>query len=161
MQAKDGWISVLAAATVLALASFVAPSTAADAGCRAEYVGGTLAQFGSRVSGRIHTSDPEVLVFETRNVALEVPYERINLLEYGQQVGRRYLLALAISPLMLLSKSRKHFLTVAYKDEEGQQQALVFQIDKGGVRAVLASIEARTGLKVNYQDDEARRTGGG
>jgi len=161
MRANDRSSPALAATTTLVLALFVADATAADAGYRVEYVGGTLAQFGSRVSGRIHTSDPEVLVFETRNLGLEVPYERINLLEYGQQAGRRYLLGIVISPLLLLSKSRKHFLTIGYKDEEGRQQAMVFQVDKAGVRAVMASLEARTGLKMNYQDDEARKSGGG
>ena len=161
MRANDRSSPALAATTTLVLALFVADATAADAGYRVEYVGGTLAQFGSRVSGRIHTSDPEVLVFETRNLGLEVPYERINLLEYGQQAGRRYLLGIVISPLLLLSKSRKHFLTIGYKDEEGRQQAVVFQVDKAGVRAVMASLEARTGLKMNYQDDEARKSGGG
>jgi len=134
---------------------------AADSGARAEFIGGTLAHFAAGVQGRVHTTDAEVLVFETGKAALEVPYERVNLLEYGQQVGRRYLLALAVSPLLLLSKSRKHFLTIGYKDGEGRQQALVLQIHKDDVRAALASLEARTGLKVNYTDDEARKTGGG
>ena len=93
--------------------------------------------------------------------AIKVPYERINLLEYGQQSGRRYVLALAISPLLLLSKSRKHFLTVSYQDADGRQQAMVFQVDKGSVRGLLAALEARTGLKVDYQDGEARKSGGG
>jgi hypothetical protein len=162
MLANDRLGSVLvAAAATLALAVVAGPLTAAEAGCRAEYVGGTLAELGPGTSGRIHATDPEVLVFETKNVGLEVAYGRINLLEYGQQVGRRYLLALTISPLLLLSKSRRHFLTVSFKDQKGQQQSLVFQLDKNGVRAVLASLEARTGLKVNYLDDEARKIDGG
>ncbi|HSW50691.1 MAG TPA: hypothetical protein VLH09_10980 [Bryobacteraceae bacterium] len=153
--------SALAWATILALLAAVVPSAAAGGGCAAEYVGGTLGQLGSRVSGRIHITDPEVLLFETKKTGIEIPYDRINLLEYGQQAGRRYLLALAISPLLLFSKSRKHFMTVSFKDEAGQQQAMVFQVDKRDVRAVLAGLEARTGLKVEYQDDEARKAGGG
>jgi hypothetical protein len=70
-------------------------------------------------------------------------------------------MALAISPLLLLSKSRKHFLTIGYKDGDGNQQALVFRVHKNDVRALLASLEARTGLKLDYQDDEARKAGGG
>ena len=161
MQAIPGLRSALTWVTIFVLAATVSRSPAAGAGCRAEYVGGTLSQLGTRVSGRIHVTDPEVLLFETRKVGLEVPYDRINLLEYGQQAGRRYLLALAISPLLLLSKSRKHFLTVSFKDEAGLQQAMVFQIDKSDVRAVLAGLEARTGLKVDYLDDQARKAGGG
>ncbi|MFB3778956.1 MAG: hypothetical protein ACE141_15160 [Bryobacteraceae bacterium] len=151
----------LAWAAILSLLAAAQPLPAADGGCGAEYVGGTLGQLGSRVSGKIHITDPEVLLFETKKAGIEIPYDRINLLEYGQQAGRRYLLALAISPILLFSKSRKHFLTVSFKDVAGQQQAMVFQVDKRDVRAVLAGLEARTGLKVDYQDDEARKAGGG
>ena len=63
--------------------------------------------------------------------------------------------------MFLLSKSRKHFLTIGYMDEEGKQQALVFRVDKGGIRSALVSLEARTGLKVQYQDEEARKAGKG
>ena len=161
MQANPRLRPVLTWTTIFALAAAVLPSLAAGDGCRAEYVGGTLSQLGTRVSGRIHVTDPEAFLFETKKVALEVPYDHINLLEYGQQAGRRYLLALAISPLLLLSKTRKHFLTVSFKDEAGLQQAMVFQVDKSDVRAVLAGLEARTGLKVDYLDEQAQKAGGG
>jgi hypothetical protein len=90
-----------------------------------------------------------------------VPYENINILEYGQKVDRRYLMAIAISPLLLLSKKRKHFLTVGYSDEQGRQQALVFQVNKSHIRPVIVSLEAKTGRKVEYQDPEARKAGAG
>jgi hypothetical protein len=34
-------------------------------------------------------------------------------------------------------------------------------VDKGGVRAVLVSLEARTGRKVTFMDEEARKAGKG
>ena len=49
-------------------------------------------------------------------------------------------LQVAFSPVLLLSKSRKHFVTVGYADDEGHQQALVFRLDKGDIRMVLAAI---------------------
>jgi hypothetical protein len=57
--------------------------------------------------------------------------------------------------------ARKHFLTVGYMGEDGKQQALVFRVDKAGIRATLVSPEARTGLKVEYQDEEARKAAKG
>ena len=38
---------------------------------------------------------------------------------------------------------------------------MVLRIDKGDIRMVLASLEARTGRRVEYQDDEARKSGKG
>jgi len=70
-------------------------------------------------------------------------------------------MAVAISPIFLLSKKRKHFLTVGYRDEEGNHQAMVFRVDKNDIRATLVSLEARTGVKIQYQDEEARKAGHG
>jgi hypothetical protein len=101
------------------------------------------------------------MLVTTRKVAIGVPYKRINLLEYGQNTSRRIAMAVVISPLFLLSKARKHFLTVGYTDDEGNQQAMVFRVEKGNIRSVLASLEARTGLRVQFQDEEARKAGKG
>jgi hypothetical protein len=57
----------------------------------------------------------------------------------------RLALALVISPVFLLSKSRKHFLTISYRGEDGKQQAMVFRVDKNSIRSTLAGLEARTG----------------
>ena len=70
-------------------------------------------------------------------------------------------LALTISPWLLLSKKRKHFLTISWKDENDKDQAAVLEIGKDIIRVQLATLEARTGRKVEYQDDEARKSGKG
>ena len=128
---------------------------------RAEYVGGTASALTSGSGGSIELSDQRYLGFYTKRGQVRVAYERVNLLEYGQKVDRRLLAAVVISPMFLLSKSRKHFLTIGYMDEDGKQQALIFRVDKGSIRSALVSLEARTGLKVQYQDEEARKAGKG
>jgi hypothetical protein len=134
---------------------------AAESGGRVEYVGGTLTGVEQRTDGRLQATDDRQMVFKTKRAALTVPYRDVNLLEYGQKADRRYMAAVLISPVFLLSKKRDHFLTVGYADEQGQQQALVFRVNKGDVRTVLASLEARTGVKVQYQDNEARKAAWG
>jgi len=128
---------------------------------RAEYVGGTAAKLAIGASGAITVGDPQYFAFYSHKSNVRVAYEKINLLEYGQTVGRRLDLATIISPAFLLVKKRKHFLTVGYTDEDGKQQALVFRVDKNDIRATLASLEARTGQRVQYQDEEARKAGKG
>jgi hypothetical protein len=134
---------------------------AGDPGNRAQYVGGTVAGLPSKSEGRLNTTDEEVLLFRAKQATVRIPYSKINTLEYGQRVNRRYVEAILISPLLLLAKRRKHFLTVGYTDEQGQQQALVFQVDKSAVRSVLVSLEAKTGRKIEFQDEEARKAGKG
>ncbi len=90
-----------------------------------------------------------------------VPYERMNLLGYSEKVELRYVTAALLSPLFLIAKKREHFLTIGYTDEQGRQQAMIFRVDKAAIRLVLVSLEARTGRKVEFQDDEARKAGKG
>lgn len=132
----------------------------ASAQSRVEYVGGT-ASIESGASGSIEVNDQHYFAFYTKKAQVRVPYTRIDMLEYGQKVDRRLLMAVVISPMFLLSKKRKHFLSVGFVDDEGNHQALVFRVDKNDIRATLVSLEARTGLRVQYQDEEARKAGHG
>jgi hypothetical protein len=132
-----------------------------SAGSRVSYLGGTLAQFAQGSDGALDAVDQDYFVFWTRKQNLRVPYTRINVIEYGQKVGRRIAMAVLISPMFVLSKKRAHFLTVGYQDDDGRQQAMVFRVDKSDIRTVLVTLEARTGLKVQYQDEDARRGGKG
>lgn len=136
-------------------------SLRAAEGSSAEYIGGTLQAVQGRTDGRIITSDAQSFIFSTSRALVRIPYENINQIEYGQSVNRRLLEAVLISPLFVLSKKRAHFLTVGYQSGDGQQHALVLRVDKTAIRAVLISLEAKTGRKVVYQDEEARKAGKG
>ncbi|HEY7336898.1 MAG TPA: hypothetical protein VH639_18540 [Bryobacteraceae bacterium] len=146
---------------ILAALAALALSALALAQSKVEYIGGTAAKIAAGTYGSIQVDDEQYFAFYSRKAQLRVEYNQINLIEYGQQVDRRLALAVVISPILLLSKQRKHFLTVGYMGEDGKQQALVFRVDKGDIRATLVSLEARTGLKIEYQDPEARKAGKG
>ena len=135
--------------------------TAGSNGSRAEYAGGTISQIPQGCSGHLQAIDEHFFVFYSGKARWRIPYERINLLEYGQKASRRIMAAVIVSPLFLLSKKREHYLTVGYEDEEGKQQAMVFRVAKNDIRTMLVSLEARTGRKVEFQDDEARKAGKG
>jgi hypothetical protein len=130
-------------------------------GGRAEYVGGTITQIPTGCQGVVQAVDEKFFVFYSGKASWRVPYEKINLVEYGEKVDRRYIAAVLISPLFLLAKKRQHFLTVGYADEDDHQQAMIFKINKDDVRSTLVVLEARTGRKVEYQDDDARKSGKG
>ena len=144
---------------ILILLAFAA--LAGGRGGRAEYVGGTIAEIPDGCAGQLDSVDEQYFVFYSKGASWRISYEQINLVEYGQKVDRRYLAAIVISPLFLLSKKRQHFLTLGYTDEEGRQQAMVFKVNKDDIRFLLVGLEARTGRKVQFQDDEARKAGKG
>lgn len=146
---------------VLSLLILPVAAMEAKAQARVSYIGGTSPQVQVGSGGSIDLTDDRYLAFYSKKVQVRIAYDRVNLLEYGQQVSRRLLLAVAISPAFMLSKKRKHFLTIGYSDEDGRQQALIFEVDKNSIRVALASLEARTGRKIEFQDEEARRAGRG
>ena len=117
--------------------------------------------FPPESGARLDLTGRDSLQFHCGKTEIEIPYQKVNTLEYGQSVSRRYAAAVLISPMFLLSKSRKHFVTIGYVDAEGEQQALVFQVDKKDIRSVLTGLEARTGRRIEYQDSEARKAGKG
>ena len=150
---------LFAVALSVCLCAFLA--SASRNGSEAEYIGGTRADIPANNSGEIRVTDGTYFVFLSKHTQVKVPYQRINLIEYGQKVDRRYIAAVVISPLFLLAKKREHFLTVGFQDDDGQQQAMVFRIGKSDIRLTLVALEARTGQQVQYQDEEARIAGKG
>src|SRR5580658_10657595 len=127
---------------ILALAA-----SAAEPGFKAEFVGGTLAGLKAKSKARVDLTSADAMVFRCTGQTLNIAYPRIETLEYGQHVSRRYAAAVLLSPVLLLSKSRQHFVTLGYTDPEGNHQALVFRLGKGDIRSALASLEARSGRR--------------
>jgi hypothetical protein len=156
MSGKFGSYKVALLALVISL-----PVVAAEPGVKAQVVGGTVTGLSPRCGARLDLTATDSLRLRCDKIDIEIPYPKVNTVEYGQNVSRRYAAAILISPVLLLSKSRKHFVTLGYIDSEGRQQALVFRIDKGDIRSVLTGLEARTGRRIEYQDGEARKAGKG
>jgi hypothetical protein len=159
--------------TVVALlVVLVTPALAsALAGDKAAYVGGTIARFNipdMRVEGLIELRRRH-FVFVPANSPhaaepLPIDYESIRHLEFGQLASRRVPLVVAatavLGPFGLLSmpaKSRAHYLTLTYAGEQGRTEVIVVELGKHLVRSTLAVVEARSGIPIEYQDEEARK----
>jgi hypothetical protein len=147
-------------------------TTAAFAGIgakKAQYVGGTVALVeGSE--GRFHTTDEKQCQFrpdDKENLSFAIPYDSVTALSYGQHAGRRVgaTIALGVTTMgigalpILFSKKRRHYLTISFKDQEGKDQAAIFQLGKEVTRTTLAIMSARTGKTVEFEDEEARKSG--
>jgi hypothetical protein len=128
---------------------------------KAVYIGGTVNSLKENTEGTMSVKDEKLLVFENKKQKFTIPYDQIDSIEYGQKAGRRVGLAIAVTPIALLSKKRRHYLTVNFNDGDNKQQAAVFELGKDIVRVTLSSLEARTGRKIEYQDEEARESSKG
>jgi hypothetical protein len=121
------------------------------------YVGGTITSVPEKTEGRLDTSDATTAKFAAKKGHFEIPYAKITGLEYGQKAGRRVGVALAVSPVALFSKKRKHYLTVSFSDDQGAKQGAVLEIGKGKIKSVTAMLETRSGKKVEFESEEARK----
>jgi hypothetical protein len=160
--------------TAVLITSLVAPSVALAIDSKgAAYFGGTVKAFGGAkdpIEGRLDTQNEQTLVFTATDKPyigekVSIPYADVIDLEYGQKAGRRVGAAAAttillgpIGLLTLFSKKRKHFLTVGFKGDDGKDQVAVIELGKDIVRTTLPIVETRTGKKITYQDDEAKKS---
>ena len=147
---------------VCLLTTFLAAECFAGLGSdKTKYIGGTVSNLKEGEEGKSSTKDTKVFLFDTGKEKLEIPYDKVDSIEYGQKAGRRVGVAFVVNPIFIFSKKRRHFLTLGYTDTDGKQQAAVFELGKDVIRVTLASLEARTGRKIEYQDEEARKSGRG
>lgn len=140
-----------------AAANAVSPSLFAGvASQKAVYRGGTIAGLTVPTLGRVSARHDQEFIFLFDEGELRIAYSEVNSLEYGQKAGRRLGLAITISPIFLLSRKRRHYLTIGFVDPEGDQNAVVLELGKKIVRSTIAGLEARTGLEVEFENEEAR-----
>jgi hypothetical protein len=134
---------------------------ARETGNRVTFVGGTISGVPVKSDARIELMGDDALAFTSRHGSMRIPYKDINTLEYGLRVSRRYVEAALISPVFLFSHKTTHYLTIGFVDQDGKQQAMVLQVGRDDIRPLLVSLEAKTGLRIEYQDEEARKAGRG
>ena len=133
------------------------------------YLGGTISAIPEYQKGILDTSGDTTLVFRWDKGQWGVPYERIRRMEYGRKVGRRVAAAVAatavtpVGPVFLISKKKKHFLSLEIEDETGETGAAVFELSKKNYEGIIADLETKTGLQLEYQPTEHKRgkKGGG
>ena len=132
-----------------------------------QYVGGTWTDIKEGTEGKLDTTDLKMAKFVKgkKLKPIEIPYDTVSSLEYGQKAGRRVgatigwgvtTLGIAALPL-LLSKKRKHYFTIGYEDATGAKQGVVMQLGKDITRQTLMIFETRSGKQVEYESDEAKK----
>jgi hypothetical protein len=142
------------------------PANAGIGSKKAMYVGGT-APLTQNVEGTFKADDEKQSVFAYKGGQLAIPHDKVKVLSYGQHAGRRVgaTIALGVTTLgigalpVLFSKKRRHYMTVEYVDVNGKDQAAIFELGKDVTRTTLKTMEVRTGKKVEYEDEEARKAG--
>ena len=146
--------------SIALLVTIASPALLAVDGDKAMYMGGTV-DIKKEMEGKLDVSNDKTLTFAYKRLTWTLPYDQIVELEYGQKAGRRVAVGVLISPFALFSKKRNHYLTISFKDLEGKEQAVVFELGKDIVRTTLKVLQVRSGKEIHFQDEEARKSIGG
>ena len=153
--------------TALALSlALVSIAFAKDKGYEAQYIGGTVeaAKAGAWGYLDVKGGDEAVLRFDDkRKTEVRIPWKSVTSVEYGQKAGRRVGAAIAtailVSPVglaLLLSHKRKHIVTIEWA-ADGHAEAFAVELGKGDIRPALTVLEARSGHKIDYESEDARK----
>jgi len=96
----------------------------------------------------INKESGEILVKEKKGGGtLNIAKTQVTKIVYERASKPRYAAGLLLAWPLLFTKSKKHFLTIQYKESEKGEFALL-RLDKNNYQAILAAVEAATGVKV-------------
>jgi hypothetical protein len=108
------------------------------------------------VSGSLKFNrEAKEIQFTSQNGApqLVIKYDAIKRIEYERASRPRYTEGILIAWPLLLTKSKKHYLTIQYMDSSGAGHYAIMRLDKSNCRDVIAEAEAQTGKKVERLDE--------
>ena len=88
-----------------------------------------------------------------RNEYFWIPLKSVTEIFYSRVSGRRIGAAILISPLLLLTKGRKHYMTLTFDDGVDNVGAVEFKLHKSNYRGVLRSVEQVTGKIMKYDQE--------
>ena len=87
-----------------------------------------------------------------------IPTTAVKEIFYSRVSGRRIGAAILVTPFLLFSKGRKHYMTVSFDDGGKQKGAIEFKLHKSNYRGVLRTVEQITDLTMKVDDEGIKDT---
>jgi hypothetical protein len=143
-------------ATVLCI-SMSTSAIASTNGFKVTYDGGSVPEKAG-ASVYLYIEENQARLVKDGIALATIPASAVTEISYGQDVHRRVgtaiglaVVSLGIGALMLLSKSKKHFVGITWVDGE-KKGGFVMQCDKNDYRGILLGLEGVTGKKAIDSD---------
>ncbi len=87
-------------------------------------------------------------------VPFQIPYASIKAIHYERSATPRYAAGLLVAWPLLFTKSKQHYLTFRYEENDGQGRFQILRLDKNNFRVALDTIEADTGIKIDRSEEQ-------
>ena len=131
---------------------------AADNSYKVTYDGGSLQNVKSGSGVELSIDPAAIRVSQNKAELANIPANSITEITYGQDVHRRVgaaiglaVVSLGVGALMLLSKSKKHYVGLTWADGD-KKGGFAMQCDKNEYRGILSALEGITGKKAVDSD---------
>ena len=137
---------------------FPISAVAGDNGYKIAYDGGSLPGAKAGTDMKLYIDGSNIRIKKDDTEVVVIPAAAVTEISYGQDVHRRVgaaigigVFTLGLGALMLLAKSKKHFVGLTW-DDGGKKGGLALQADKNDYRGLLAGLEGITGKKAVDSD---------
>src|SRR5258708_6207784 len=148
-------VASMALLTIFATESFAAERFACAQYFRATPAGQKKAEAG--LKGTL-VFDPTSRKVEFLNLkgthAFSINCDAIHAVQYERTGQPRYVAAVLISPAFLLTRSKKHYLTIEYNDPSGEAHSVIVRLNKKNARKAVATATAQTNKSVEQIEEK-------
>jgi hypothetical protein len=86
--------------------------------------------------------------------AFSINYDAVHAMQHEKTSQPRYVAAVAISPAFLLTRSKKHYLTIEYNDPAGEAHSVIVRLNKKHARAAVATATAQTSKSMEQIEEK-------
>lgn len=86
-------------------------------------------------------------------VYFAIPSDSVTDLFYSRVSGRRIKTAVFVSPLLLFSKGKKHYMTISFDNGDNLVGAVEFRLDKSNYRGILHAVESVSGVTLEFDQE--------
>ena len=104
--------------------------------------------------------DTQQILFRKKNGEpyFSIPTGSVKDIFYSRVSGRRIGAAVLISPFLLFSKGRKHYMTLSFNDGKNMAGAIEFKLHKSNYRSCLRAVEQVTGLTMSSDQEGVKES---
>lgn len=93
--------------------------------------------------GKLDTTSPLALSFESASGNVEIPYAQMDSYEYSQPVAHHLGVLPAIAVGLVKKRQRRHIFRITYHEEDARPEVAIFEVSKQIPRSLLAVLQAR------------------
>jgi hypothetical protein len=99
------------------------------------------------VFGRLDTTSPSALTFESPGNTLAIPYVAIDSFEYSKKAAHRLGVLPAIAVGLFKQRQHKYFFRISYHEGDNPPQVAILEVARNKPNALLAQTRAPQGCK--------------